>query len=303
MSIHRRQFIGRAAAVAATYGLSRPIIGQVCPAKTGTVRDKVWVFCNPVNADYGMVRARSVMSPLESAVYLGAPNIIMANQYPGPGQEGWYKPWEPPFELYAFPMKILKRVSWSIVGASGITKDSERKQVIQMAKHTPNFVGVYMDDFFRDDGNKASLSVNELRGLQQQLKSPEKNLDLYVTLYTRQLSLPIADHLSLIDVITLWTWETDELANLEQNLQKLEKLAPKARIMLGCFTAANNGNATPAWTPLPVSAMQRQCELGLRWLREGRIAGIIIYGNFMDLNWDSVEWAREWVKQVGETKL
>jgi hypothetical protein len=49
--------------------------------------------------------------------------------------------------------------------------------------------------------------------------------------------------------------------------------------------------------------MKRQCDLGLRWLREGRIEGIIIYGNFMDLNWDSVEWAREWVERVGETKL
>ena len=49
--------------------------------------------------------------------------------------------------------------------------------------------------------------------------------------------------------------------------------------------------------------MQRQCETGLKWLREGRIEGIIIYGTAMDLNWDSVEWAREWIRKVGETKL
>lgn len=39
----------------------------------------------------------------------------------------------------------------------------------------------------------------------------------------------------LIDVVTLWTWETAELANLETNLTKLEKLAPKARKLLGCY--------------------------------------------------------------------
>src|ERR1700761_8316710 len=110
---HRRQFLQSMAAVAAGFGLPPSASGQVCAAKTGTVRDKLWVFCNPRNADYNMVRRRSVMSPLESAVYLGVPNILMVNQYPGgrdvalAGREGWYEPWEPPLEQYAFPLKIL----------------------------------------------------------------------------------------------------------------------------------------------------------------------------------------------------
>jgi hypothetical protein len=41
----------------------------------------------------------------------------------------------------------------------------------------------------------------------------------------------------------------------------------------------------------------------LRWLRERRIDGIIIYGTAMDLGWESVEWAREWIQRVGDTKL
>jgi hypothetical protein len=309
---HRRQFLQSMAAVAASFGLSTSASGQVCAAKTGTVRDKLWVFCNPRNADYNMVRRRSVMSPLESAVYLGVPNILMVNQYPGgrdvalAGQEGWYEPWEPPLEQYAFPLKILKRVAWSIVGASGVSTDSERKQVLDMALHTPNFVGVYMDDFFHNkpDGKVASLSLEELRGIQQQLKGTSKKLDLYVTLYTNQLDRPIADYLNLMDVVTLWTWDNADLGNLEANLSRLEKLAPKSRKMLGCYTAATNKGQTPPWTGLPIPAMQQQCETALRLLRDGRIDGIIIYGcTTMDLNWKSVEWAREWIQRVGDTKL
>jgi hypothetical protein len=303
MSINRRQFLQTAAAATASCGLQSSSVAQVCPAKTGTVRDRLWAFCNPVNADYEYVRKRSVMSPFENAAYLGVPNIIMANQYPSAGQEGWYKPWTPPFEQYAFPLKLMKRVAWSIVGASGVTSDSERQQVLDMARHTPNIVGVYMDDFFRDKGSEASLTLDQLRNLQQQLKRPGKKLDLYVTLYTSQLDLPIADYLKLIDVVTLWTGETAELANLDVDLTRLEKLAPKSRKMLGCYTAAYDKNRTPWWTPLPVSAMQRQCELGLRWLREGRIEGIIIYGNFMDLNWEAQDWTREWIQKIGDTRL
>jgi len=303
--MRRRRFLQTSAGLAVGCGLSPSGFGQLCPAKDGTVRDRLWVFCNPVNADYEYVRKRSVMSPLEGAIYLGVPNMIMVNQYPEHGQEGWYKPWEPPFEQYAFPLKIEKRVVWSIVDAGGITKDWEREQVLAMARRTPNFVGVFMDDFFREapDPKLASLMLEELLAVQRELKDSGKKLDLYVTLYTQMLDRPIADYLKLIDVITFWTGETAELANLDRNLTRLEKLAPHSRILLGCYTAEYDKHRTPMWLPLPVPAMQHQCEVGLKWLREGRIEGIIIYGNFFDLGWEAVEWARSWVQKVGETKL
>src|SRR5512132_3376949 len=115
---NRRRFLQTTTAVTVSGGLSSLALGQVCPVKEGTVRDRIWVFANPVNADYGMVRKRSVMSPLEAAVYMGAPNLLMVNEYPGKdfGREGTFKAFEPPLEQYAYALKMLKRVAWSIVG-------------------------------------------------------------------------------------------------------------------------------------------------------------------------------------------
>jgi hypothetical protein len=303
--MRRRQFLQSGAGLAAGCGLSSFVFGQLCRVKEGTVRDRLWVFCNPVNADYEYVRKRSVMSPLEGAIYLGVPNMIMVNQYPERGQEAWYKPWEPPFEQYAYPLKLEKRVVWSIVDAGGVTKNWERVQVLDMARRTPNCVGVFMDDFFREapDPKLASLTPEELRAVQRELKGSSKKLDLYVTLYTQMLNRPIGEYLKLIDVITFWTGETAELANLDQNLTRLEKLAPKSRKLLGCYTAEYDKHRTPMWLPLPVPAMKHQCEIGLEWLRQGRIEGIIIYGNFFDLGWEAVEWARGWVESIGDTPL
>ncbi|HZT33369.1 MAG TPA: twin-arginine translocation signal domain-containing protein [Bryobacteraceae bacterium] len=303
--VSRRGFLEAAAAATAGGALPSAAWGQVCPAKEGTVRDRIWIFANPVNADFNFVRKRSVMSPLEAAVYMGAPNLLMVNQYPRRGQEGIYQAWAPPYEQYAYPLKVLKRVVWSIVGASGVTRAEERQQVLAMAHRIPNIVGVFMDDFFTDNqpGKRASLTLDQIHDVQAQLKGEGKKLDLYVTLYTRQLGPEIVDYLKLIDVITLWTWETAELANLEANLAKLEKLAPKSRKLLGCYTADYDRNRTPWWTAMPVATMQHQCETGLRWLRQGRIEGIIIYGTAMDLGWDSVEWARRWIQEIGETRL
>jgi hypothetical protein len=306
----RRAFLYNAGALALA-GIAPRCFGQFVLPRDKTLRDRLWIFANPVNADYNYVRKRSVMTPLEACVYMGIPNLLMVNQYPGRnnvakfGEEGRYKAFEPPYEQYAYSLKILKRVVWSIVGASGETREQERQQVLELARKTPNIVGLFMDDFFTDSksGKLASLTLDQVRDVQRQLKSSEKNLDLYVTLYTRQLDPVIQEYLKLIDVVTLWTWETAELANLEANLSKLEKLAPHSRKLLGCYTSEYDRNRTPWWIGMPVPLMRKQCETGLRWLKQGRIDGIILYGTAMDLGWESVDWAREWISRIGDEKL
>lgn len=309
--IHRRQFLQTTAAASASFALSPPLLAQVCPPKPGTVRDKLWLFSNPRNADYDILRKRSVMSPFEAAVYMGIPNIFMVQQYPGAGQEQMYqeigyRPFEPPFEQYTVPLSMLKRVAWSLTGAGGVTKDWERKQVLEMALKTPNFVGVYLDDFFHDKPGPevGSLTVDQLRDVQRQIKTPRKKMDIYLTFYARQLNLPIAEHLKQIDVIGLWMWKPEELANVDSYLTSLHKLAPQCRIMLGVYTTALNEHKTPGWTGMPVPLMQKQCEQALAWLRSGRITGIIVYGGTtFDLSFAAVDWTREWIRRVGDETI
>jgi hypothetical protein len=304
----RRQFLRAAPRLAAGAAAVQTASGQVFQVEPGTVRDRLWVFRNPINADYSYVLKRSVISPLESAIYLGVPNIIMVNQYPEPGlnpaHESWFKAWEPPYEQYALPLKVLKRVTWSLVGAAGVTREEERKQVMAMAVRTPNIVGFFLDDFFRHSGEKvASLSLEELAGVRREIANSGKKLDIQVGLYAAGMDRPIADHLKLVDVITFWNFDTEGLKDFELNLAKLERLAPGSRKMMGCYITDFDGKRSPRWTEMPVKTMRRQCETGLRWLREGRIEGVIIYGTVLDMGWEVVEWTRQWIQEVGDTKL
>jgi hypothetical protein len=311
LKVHRRRFFQSAVAATAGFGLSPSFFGEMRPVNAGTVRDRLWLFSNPRNADYDMLRKRSVMSPFEAAAYMGIPNLFMVQQYPEAGQEEMYRqigyqPFEPPFEQYMVPLTLLKRVACSLTGAGGVPKDWERKQVLEIALETPNFVGVYLDDFFYDKPGSevTSLTVDQLRDVQRQIKGPRKKMDIYVTFYAHQLNLPITEHLKQIDVIALWMWKPEELANVDSYLTRLNKLAPQCRIMLGVYTTAFNENKTPGWTGMPVPLMQKQCEQALGWLRSGRIEGIIIYGGTtFDLGFESVDWTREWIRKVGETKI
>lgn len=311
-NLRRRQFFKSAAAAAAVaLPFSTPLAAEICPAKPGTVRDKLWLFSNPRNADYDILRKRSVMSPFEAAVYMGISNIFMVQQYPGTGQEQMYRdvdyqPFEPPFEQYTVPLSMLKRVAWSLTGAGGVTKDWERKQVLEMAAKTPNFVGVYLDDFFHDKpgAEVGSLTVDQLRDVQRQIKTPQKKMDIYLTFYAHQLKLPVAEHLKQIDVVGLWMWKPDELSNVDSYLISLNKLAPQCRIMLGLYTTILNENKTPGWTGMPIPMMKKQCEQALAWLRQGRIEGIIVYGGTtFDLGFQAVDWTRDWIRRVGEEKV
>jgi hypothetical protein len=50
--------------------------------------------------------------------------------------------------------------------------------------------------------------------------------------------------------------------------------------------------------PLPV--MEQQCSLGLRWLQEGRIEGMIFLASCLcDLGLEPVEWTRKWIAEHG----
>ena len=262
------------------------------------MRDRLWIFTCAANSDYLRLRRRSVMTPVEGAFFLGVPNIIVVQSS---AQEAAHGRLEPPFAQYLVAMRPLKRIVWSVVGSGGFHSPEETKEVLELARTTPNFAGIMLDDFFTGDkdGKRAQLTVEQLAEVRRQLRQGAGKLDIYVTLYADKLDQPISDYLKLVDAITLWTSDPNELLNLEASLKKVEALAPKARKLLGCYVV---DYGRKEGTPLPL--MQRQCETGLRWLKERRIEGIIFLGNTtLDLGFPSVDWTREWIQRVGETRL
>jgi hypothetical protein len=48
--------------------------------------------------------------------------------------------------------------------------------------------------------------------------------------------------------------------------------------------------------PMPLDRMQMQLDVGLRWLKEKRIEGMIFLGsNICDLEFETVELSRRWI--------
>jgi hypothetical protein len=277
---------------------ARPVNAQFLVSQDGTVRDRMWIFTCAANSDFPAIGRRSVMTPAEGAFFFGVPNIIMVQSST---KEAPYGRFEPPFAQYTVALRPLKRVVWSVVGSGGFNSPSETEEVLALPKTTPNFAGVMLDDFFtgKADGKRAQLTVEELKAIRQRLKQSNPKFDIMATLYVKHLELPLQDYLEMIDVLTLWNGNPADLVNLDTHMANVEKLAPKARKMLGCYVVNYKDK-----TGLPVDLMRHQCETGLRWLRQGRIEGIIFLGNTtMDMGFESVEWTRQWIAKVGDEKL
>ena len=260
----------------------------------GIVRDKFWIWGHHAgshNDDWGLT-ATSRMTPAEGAFYLNVPNMILVRYNDLP---------EPPFEQYAVALRPLKQVVWSIVGAAGATENYEVEAARNLAAKFPNFTGVMMDDFFSDPetGKVAVHDVESLNTIQKQLTVADRKLDLWVVLYNHQLEHPVGQHLETCDVVTFWTWNASQLIELEKNFTHAEELAPSPRKVLGCYMYDYGDRQ-----PMPIALMQHQCEIGLQWLRDGRIDGMIFLASCIcDLELETVEWTRDWIQRVGDEPL
>ena len=116
-----------------------------------------------------------------------------------------------------------------------------------------------------------------------------------MVLYEHQLEAPLADYLKLCDWMQFWTWYGQNLEQLASNFEKAEKLASDTRMALGLYWW-DFGNKKP----LPASAMQHQCELGLQWLRQGRVEALVFCGSWLcDRGLEAVDWTRQWIRRVG----
>lgn len=265
--------------------------------QTSKVRDRFWIWGHEAgshNSQYGL-KGLSRMTPAEGAYYLGVPNAIMV-RYKG-------KPTHP-FDQQAIALSPLEKVVWSTVGAGGETEENELERVLDLARRFTNICGIQMDDFFYakpdEKGRIAVHTPEELEAMKKRLMINGRRLDLWVTVYTTNLDIPKVERsLQKFDVLTYWTWKAKELNNLEQNFDRLEHVGPSARKVLGCYMWDYGDHK-----PIPISLMELQCELGLKWLNESRIEGMVFLASCIcDLGLEAVEWTRRWIRQVGRKKL
>jgi hypothetical protein len=259
------------------------------------VRDRLWLWSHHPGVYDGMfgLPRNSRITPVDAARYLGTPNIMFIR---ASGQPPY------PFEDYAAAFKDVRRLQWSITGSAGVTSHEEREYALQLAASMPNITGLYMDDFFNfaREGQEASMTVEEVEAIRERMTVNGRRLDLGIVVYTAdQFDERMLPYLQLCDAISLWSWSASELDGIEDHFARLRKITPGKKLQMGCYMWDYGPQQ-----PMPLERVERQCALGLRWLREKRIHDMIFCGaHLCDQGLDAVEAARSWIARVGHQPL
>lgn len=230
------------------------------------------------------------MTPAQGCEYLGIPNccrVVMGN-HP-----------TPPFDDESREMANLKQVVWSIVGSCGSVRNNvglgDVDEVIRQAKMFPNVTGGVLDDFL-NQARRDLFPLEKVVQLRNKLNTEVgRPMNLWVVMYDEQLSDPVQPYLDVCDVITFWTWCGSNLVNLDSNMQRVIEMTPGKRRLAGCYMWDYGVSK-----PLDIAQMKYQCERYLSYIRKGWIEGIIFCSNCIaDIGLDTVEWTRNWIREVG----
>ena len=265
--------------------------------RMAVLRDRLWLFSVAAGCDdthYGTPISR--ITPVEAAWNMGIPNVMVIVDDNRPILS----------EQYLMAMRPLKQVVWSIVdsgAATGWADGRETDVICEYSKRFPNVTGVYMDDFFNkttEAGEAGVMGTDKLTALRQQLAMPHRILDLWVVLYTHQADMDVSRQLALCDYVSYWTWHARDIPDMPTNLEKLEALGvPPEKISLGLYMWDYGGRKE-----LSVDLMKQQCEMGLEWLRQGRINNLSFLGSYLaDLGLEAVEWTIDWIRKVGDQEI
>lgn len=151
-----------------------------------------------------------------------------------------------------------------------------------------------------DPAVPASLAPRALSELRSRLKGAGPHLQLGVAVYDYQLAVPsIIKHLNLVDLVVLWHWQPKDLRSLESNLHRLKRRMSNQKVMIGCYMWDFQ-----AGREIPGDLTEHQCRLGLEWLVEGEIDGMVfLASNLCDMDLPAVNWVRSWIRENGTRQV
>ena len=261
------------------------------------LKDRFWIWGQSAGAhhavmdNYFRLPGVNVMTPLEGADYLGVPNCcrVVMNNHP-----------KAPFDDESSDLSSMKNVVWSVLGASGSNENGlDLQEVLRQADIFPNISAAVLDDFFTEKDSTPRMSLKQLKDVHRRLGKNVRPLDLWIVVYDYQLKNPVAEYLKECDVVTFWTWKGSELVNMDRNFELLKNMTPGKRRLAGCYMW-NYGESKP----LTVNDMKFQCGKYLNWIQNGDIEGIIFCSNCIcDLDLDTVEWTKNWIKEIGNKEI
>ena len=265
------------------------------------LKEKFWLFASRAHDDdifyakdgVDLKRCRSRITPGEGAHMLGLRNIIMVSS------DGIPVPFSVDAYGYMESFCRMKNVWWTITGSAGCRVGNEEEFILDIASKYDNVTGAFADDLFT-----AGYEPHEVKELLEKsrkiLDKADKHIELWSTNYIANYKIfAYPEIFEALDGITVWNMYTEEARYMEAQFEVYEKLLPQKKKMLGIYLYDYIKRK-----PISVDDIMHLCELGRRWIKSGKIEGLIFLTNCnMGLGFECEYWLRDWIKKVGDEEI
>ena len=148
----------------------------------------------------------------------------------------------------------------------------EGEIVARLAQQFRNVTGVYCDDLL-GLMRQFKFGPHEFSRARSAIRDANSKLKLWSVVYTHELAerdfwTEMQPHM---DVITLWIWNSDDIAQMPEYVEQCRRLFPDKPIMMGVYLRDYTKAA-----PVPVDTVRRQMEGIADLVGKDRLAGYSI---------------------------
>ncbi len=226
-------------------------------------KDNVWVWGGPTPS-WGGSMAKD--ASIKAANYFGFSNVMYV--YGNLNEEM--------MEIHRNCSNIICHLGQNCrtAGAQVLSDIEEAEYLSELSTKYKNVRGGVIDDMIGNYGPKYNLKT--YKGMHDGIKKYNPDLELYAVVYTHELDMPKARDLAqCIDRVILWTWNVNDLTDIEMNVEKCRLVFPGKKIMMGVFMFDYGLTIMPNQP----DAMLYQLTKAKKFLREGKIDDVVILGD------------------------
>jgi len=154
----------------------------------------------------------------------------------------------------------------------------------------PNLAGIIIDDF---SSNLSKHTPDSLADIHRRLKARDARLNLYTVIYTMHFNLDFKPFLPFIDVVSLWVWQSKDLADLDRHLERCREIFPGKPIVLGLYVYEY-----PKSQFIPLELVQFEFRKARDYTRRGLIDGYQVLGSYFvkELQTPQARWVRDFIR-------
>ena len=177
------------------------------------------------------------------------------------------------------------------VDASPESVRAEAENVSRLSVSFPNVTGTIHDDM-KGLVETGGIRVEDYRTIYEALKGENPALKLWSVVYTHELDPePWAGFTPFMDIVNLWVWKSENLPDLDADLEKCRMIFPDKPIVLGCYLRDYTLRA-----PVEMKLLEFQWERVARYVSEGLISGYsILAAVLIDGHLKEAEWVRDFI--------